>query len=172
MVAPDGELLSNCDQKKAQWYIEKGLADQISDNPFTIKLRFEPNGRGAPKPFAEIYDDNFYVADRENRCVICGLDRDYSRFHVVPSLYRTNFPDELKSHRSHDVVLLCFNCHERASREQELFKKQLSEKYNVPLTDHNPNKLLHLQMKEINKTAATLHKASDKMPIDKLEKTQ
>ena len=64
----------------------------------------------------ELYDDNFYIADRENKCVNCGADKDYSRFHVIPTLYRANFPDELKSHRSHDVVLLCFTCHERASR--------------------------------------------------------
>jgi len=51
-------------------------------------LRFEPNGRGKAKPYEEIYDDNFYVADRENKCVICGKDKDYSRFHVVPTLYR------------------------------------------------------------------------------------
>lgn len=46
MVAPDGELLSNCDAKKAQWYIDRGLADKILDTPLTIKLKFEPNGRG------------------------------------------------------------------------------------------------------------------------------
>ena len=58
MVAPDGELLSNCDKKKAQWYVERGLADKINDEPLTIQLRFEPNGRGgASKPHAELYDD-------------------------------------------------------------------------------------------------------------------
>ena len=51
MVAPDGELLSNCDFKKAQWYIDKGLAEKISDKPFVIRLNFEPNGRtGTVKP--------------------------------------------------------------------------------------------------------------------------
>eukprot|EP00347_Sterkiella_histriomuscorum_P012468 403368461 len=73
MVAPDGELLSNCDFKKAQWYIEKGLGEKISDNPFTIKLMFEPNGRGKAKPFEELYDDNFYVADRENKYKISQI---------------------------------------------------------------------------------------------------
>lgn len=29
MIAPDGEHLSNCDFNKAQWYIEKGLAEVI-----------------------------------------------------------------------------------------------------------------------------------------------
>ncbi len=66
MVAPDGGLLSNCDMKKAMWYIERDLADKICDSPFTIKLRFEPNGRGVPASQAAIYDDKFYVVDRKN----------------------------------------------------------------------------------------------------------
>ncbi len=72
MVAPDGELLSNCDMKKAMWYIERELADKIKDTPFTIRLRFEPNGRGVAKPVQTIYDDKFYIVDRENKCVVCG----------------------------------------------------------------------------------------------------
>lgn len=116
MIAPDGEQLANCDRKKAMWYIERDLADIVNEEPLTIRLKFEPNGRGKDKPYAQLYDDHFYVADRENKCVVCGLDKDYSRFHVIPTLYRTHFPDELKSHRSHDIVVLCFNCHERASR--------------------------------------------------------
>ena len=57
MVAPDGELLSNCDLKKAMWYLERELADKICDKPFTIKLRFEPNGRSVEKKLQTIYDD-------------------------------------------------------------------------------------------------------------------
>lgn len=118
MVAPDGELLSNCDFKKANWYVERGLAEKILDEPYTIRLLFEPNGRsGVAKPHVELYDDNFYTVDRENKCVCCGKEKDYSRFHVIPTLYRQHFPDELKSHRSHDIVLLCFTCHEQASRK-------------------------------------------------------
>lgn len=29
MLAPDGFCLSNCDRKKAEWYVNKGLADVI-----------------------------------------------------------------------------------------------------------------------------------------------
>lgn len=92
MVAPDGELLSNCDSKKANWYIERGLAEIIKQQPLTIKLNFEPNGRkngeNGQKPHHDIYDDAFYVVDRENKCVVCGSKKDYSRYHVIPALYR------------------------------------------------------------------------------------
>jgi cation-transporting P-type ATPase D len=144
MVAPDGELLSNCDMKKAMWYIERELADKVCDVPFTIKLRFEPNGRGVAKAHQTIYDDQFYVVDRKNICVVCGKDKDYSRFHVVPTLYRTHFPDELKSHRAHDIVLLCFHCHEQASRKQDVLKAELAIHHNAPLNEHNPNKATNI----------------------------
>ena len=41
---------------------------------------------------------------------------------VVPACYRRAFPVHLKSHRSHDVVLLCFDCHEVASKAAERLK--------------------------------------------------
>lgn len=31
---------------------------------------------------------------------------------VVPACYRRCFPQHLKSHRSHDIVLLCVDCHQ------------------------------------------------------------
>jgi len=31
---------------------------------------------------------------------------------VVPACYRRCFPAHLKSHRSHDIVLLCVDCHQ------------------------------------------------------------
>ena len=43
--APDGALLCTCSQKKAMWYIERSLADKVCDDPLTVQLRFEPQGR-------------------------------------------------------------------------------------------------------------------------------
>ena len=117
MLAPDGALLSFIDHSKAKWYAERGLAKIECEDPITIRLNFEPKGREANKAMVTNNDDAFYSADRLNKCVVCGATENYSRFHVVPTLYRTHFPDNLKSHRSHDVVLLCFECHDKASRK-------------------------------------------------------
>lgn len=119
MLAPDGACLSNCDRKKALWYIEKNLGTKVCDEPLTVKLNFEPSNRQRVKEtkVSEDADDEFYVADRKNQCVICGTTKDYSRFFIIPSLYRTHLPEGLKSHRSHDIVLMCFGCHDGASRK-------------------------------------------------------
>ena len=45
MLAPDGICLSNCDRKKALWYVERELAHVISEEPLVIKLKFEPSNR-------------------------------------------------------------------------------------------------------------------------------
>ena len=85
----------------------KGLANIVeeTDNSLIVKLNFEPN-----REDDNDIEDEFYVQENQNRCVICGKDKEYSRFHIVPSVYRTHLPESMKSHRSHDVVLFCFDC--------------------------------------------------------------
>lgn len=106
MLDPEGNLLCNTEFKKARWYVQKGLArvTHEAEGELTIQLTFEPNKKHTEE------DDEFYTNSNRNACVRCGKDSEYSRFHIVPSIYRTHLPETLKSHRSHDVVLLCFEC--------------------------------------------------------------
>lgn len=114
LLAPDGACLSNCDLKKARWYVDKGLAAVEQEEPLIVKLNFEPRDRVFDKD--EDVDEEFYSTEKENRCVMCGSTEDQSRFSIIPSMYRTHFPAEIKSHNAHDVVIMCFSCHEVASR--------------------------------------------------------
>lgn len=41
---PYGELMFKCQKKKFEWYLEKGLAEKISDNPPKIRVTFHPKG--------------------------------------------------------------------------------------------------------------------------------
>jgi len=116
LLAPDGEMLSFTDHKKAMWYVEKGLGRVTNEEPLTVTLNFEPTGRALNMEAENLFDDNFYTSDRRNVCVKCNKDRDYAKFNIVPSIYRVHLPENLKSHRSHDVVLLCFDCHNGCSR--------------------------------------------------------
>jgi len=96
--------LSKCDLKKVQWYLSRNLADVITDNPLTIKLRFEPHGKGhAGVPY--------YMAAKENKCVACGEEEKLVKHSIVPHCYRTHFPERYKGRTSHDIVLLCNQCH-------------------------------------------------------------
>jgi len=98
MHAPDGQLLSYIDLKKAKWYVEKGLATMDSEDPLTIKLKFDPKNRNdlLDKHLHHLYADSFYQENRINQCVTCGITKDFARYHIIPAVYRTHFPDSLK----------------------------------------------------------------------------
>ncbi len=39
----------------------------------------------------------------------------------------------MKSHRSHDILLLCVDCHELAHSSAEQVKRQVAEEFDIPL---------------------------------------
>ena len=61
---------------------------------------------------------------------------------TTPACYRRNFPVQWKSHRSHDIVLLCVDCHHVAHKAAEAVKRQLSQEYGVPLSRQKSNQRL------------------------------
>jgi hypothetical protein len=124
--APDGQALCRTSQKKIDWYLKRNLGYIVADNPLTLRLFFEPSGRhGAEHPYM--------TCRKENVCVVCGTDQDITRHHVVPRCFRKHFPDHLKNHALHDVLILCTKCHNQY--EEEAFKKKqaISEQTGFPL---------------------------------------
>ncbi|RDY07207.1 Protein RRP6-like 3, partial [Mucuna pruriens] len=69
-------------------------------------LLFEPKGR------PEDEDNDFYIQRKKN---------------II------HFPEHLKSHRSHDIVLLCVDCHEVAHAAAEKYKKKIAVEFGIPL---------------------------------------
>ncbi|GBP66293.1 Exonuclease 3'-5' domain-containing protein 2 [Eumeta japonica] len=120
LAAPDDELLCTIDNKKAQWYIDKGLADMVCEEPLTVKLRFEP----ASRMVGDV--GKYYQLTKENKCVVCGKANIYIRKNVVPREYRKYFPEIMKEHSSHDVVLLCVECHRRSNIADQAVRIQLA----------------------------------------------
>lgn len=90
-------------------------------------LLFEPKGR------PEDEDNDFYIQSKRNICVGCGHGNHYLRYRIIPSCYRMHFPEHLKSHRSHDIVLLCVDCHEGAHVAAEKHKRNVAQEFGVPL---------------------------------------
>ena len=160
MLAPDGQQLCFCDFKKMTWYLERNLATLISNDPPVFKLIFEPNARGCVDE--NLKSSNFYIESRTNCCVICGKTKNYLRFHVIPILYRSCFPENLKSHKSHDVVLLCLECHERARKVYEQKKEEISKRYGVPLNVMSDGKNNFLQLTQFIKKCKVIKKNKNK----------
>ncbi|CAM6097604.1 unnamed protein product [Calypogeia fissa] len=127
IYADDGRLLCFCDRKKLEWYVKRGLAVYMEEEPPSVRLLFEPKGR------PEYKGNDFYIQSKSNRCVGCGESSHYLRYRIIPSCYRQHFPEHLKSHRSHDIVLLCVDCHEIAHKAAEKHKRQIALEYGIPL---------------------------------------
>jgi hypothetical protein len=52
---------------------------------------------------------------------------------IVPDCYRKHFPTYMKSHRSHDIVLPCMDCHMAAHTSAEHLKRAFAVRFDVPL---------------------------------------
>ncbi|XP_050901257.1 protein RRP6-like 3 isoform X3 [Lathyrus oleraceus] len=127
IFANDGRLLCYCDRKKLEWYLNRDLAKLVEEEPPGIMLLFEPKGR------PEDEGNDFYIQSKKNICVGCGEGSHYLRYRIIPSCYRIHFPEHLKSHRSHDIVLLCVDCHEVAHAAAEKYKRKIASEYGIPL---------------------------------------
>ncbi|XP_043837339.1 exonuclease 3'-5' domain-containing protein 2 isoform X2 [Dromiciops gliroides] len=133
--APDGQPLCTCDRRKAQWYLDKGIGELVSEDPFVVKLQFEPSGRPeSPK--------DYYLMVKENLCVVCGKRESYIRKNVVPHEYRRHFPIQMKDHNSHDVLLLCTSCHAISNYYDNNFKQQLAGECGAPIGSEEGLRLL------------------------------
>ncbi|XP_026726629.1 exonuclease 3'-5' domain-containing protein 2 [Trichoplusia ni] len=127
LEAPDGELLCTCDKKKALWYVERTTADIVKEDPLTVRLRFEPSGRSVGAV------GRYYQLKKENKCVVCGDTQTFIRKNVVPREYRKLFPDIMKDHSSHDVVLLCVHCHQLSNIRDQAVRERLAALCHAPL---------------------------------------
>ncbi|XP_075610329.1 exonuclease 3'-5' domain-containing protein 2 isoform X3 [Balearica regulorum gibbericeps] len=140
--APDGQPLCTCDRKKAQWYLDKGIGELVSTDPFVVKLRFEPSGR----PESQV---DYYLTVKENLCVVCGKRESYIRKNIVPHEYRRHFPIQMKDHNSHDVLLLCTSCHAISNYYDNHLKQQLAEEFGAPTGSEEGVRLLEDPLRRI-----------------------
>ncbi|XP_035897697.1 exonuclease 3'-5' domain-containing protein 2 isoform X2 [Anopheles stephensi] len=162
MQAPDGELLCTCDRRKAEWYVQRELGDLVCENPYTVRLRFEPAGRAVDEA------GQYYLQAKENICVVCGAKSSFNRKNIVPRDYRKHFP-VMKEHVSHDVLLLCADCHQRSSMQDDRLRQELAELCNAPLAGQkNGSKEIRIEsMAEIRKAARALLNSAAKIPPER-----
>uniref|UniRef100_A0A182JVH6 Exonuclease 3'-5' domain-containing protein 2 n=1 Tax=Anopheles christyi TaxID=43041 RepID=A0A182JVH6_9DIPT len=168
MQAPDGELLCTCDRRKAEWYVQRELGDLVCEHPYTVRLRFEPAGRAVDEA------GQYYLHAKENICVVCGAKSSFNRKNIVPRDYRKHFPVVMKEHVSHDVLLLCADCHQRSSMCDERLRQELAELCNAPLPGQkNGTKEIRIEsMAEIRKAARALLNFAAKIPPERKQELE
>ncbi|XP_059376869.1 exonuclease 3'-5' domain-containing protein 2 isoform X1 [Carassius carassius] len=161
--APDGQPLCTCDKKKAKWYLEKGIGELLSEDPFVVRLLFEPSGRPDSQK-------DYYLTAKENVCVVCGKTDSYIRKNIVPHEYRRHFPAEMKDHNSHDILLLCTSCHAASNVHDGVLKQRLAEEHYAPQGCEEGIRLLEdADRRRVRSAARALLSASDGMPQTRKE---
>ena len=172
MLDPQGVLLCNISKKKAIWYIQKNLAysmnsefeeDDNRNNPFQIKLLFDPKGNSS-RGVLGIY----IKSPKANVCVSCGNGGHHMKHYIVPYSYRMLFPAKYKSHMSHDVVILCPNCHLHCDQETQHQQKHLEDAVRT-----NPASALAFQtnhtLYQVRSMALALLRWKAKLPLNTIE---
>lgn len=156
VYSPDNELMFRCEEKKINWYLSRNLAELISQEPLSIRLNFQPKGKGEKIELLK--------AERKNMCVVCGED-DLSvltKHHLVPYEYRKYMPDKIKKNSSMFILPICSSCH----RDYETnFSNKLKEKCALDYNTNVRNKV----PEELRETLSKLHcliKHSNKLPDD------
>lgn len=159
MEAPDGELLCTCERSKAEWYVAKELATLITEEPYTIRLTFEPAGRAV----GEV--GKYYTIPKENKCVVCGKEDTFIRKNVVPREYRKYFPVVMKDHTSHDILLLCTICHQLSNMSDLNLRYKLAKLCDAPIQSQENVRLIEVpHLKQLKSAARALLRNGDKIP--------
>lgn len=162
MLHPDGDIMCRCSNKKAEWYIQRGLATRIDDS--TFKLNFVPNGYGNR-------EQPFYLEIKDNCCVVCGVKENLTKHHVVPYQFRSLFPTEYKSHDCHDVLLVCRKCHDKYEREADIFKSKILK--DIGYSDREVNRVRKLNSLILSaRTLLEQHALTPSIPESELPRLQ
>ena len=122
--------------KKARWYVKKGLGEWTMLGEYDecygeydvgvrcIRFLHAENATGAR--FGVNMTDHLYLRSaKQNICVGCGDDRRHMRHYIVPYSYRALLPPEYKTHMSHDIMILCPDCHVRCEGETKVRMQSL-----------------------------------------------
>ncbi|CAD8099621.1 unnamed protein product [Paramecium sonneborni] len=156
-----GQQLCFCDQKKIQWYVKNGLGEYIDEK--SVKLNFDPVCEFDEKEM------KFYNEERSNRCVICGASSNILKYQIIPYMYKHYLPNNYKSHRAHDVVILCARCHEKASALQDKKRAEVAVIYGVPLQYYGEEKQVVDKLTYLLKKYESLTKAGKPFDMNQYE---
>jgi len=163
---PNGQLLAHCNERKINWYLQRKLGIIISDSPLTLRLNFS----ASKKRHFGYHENKFYLEKKLNICVVCSRDEKLARHHVVPLYYRKYFPEYLRSHCSHDIVLLCVSCRMKI-RDQELFDA-ISRETGIPI--NIPKFINYPEIVAAKRAARVLLRpdSTDKLPATRKRKLE
>ena len=122
---PSGKFMFFHTERKMKSMLKHDLIRIISERGRVAQLTFEPKGEGVDE------NDIFMTTPKERCCVVCGIDYNLTRHHVVPREFRRHFPDKFKESNAHDILFVCDKHHEQYERKADILKREYFERYNL-----------------------------------------
>jgi len=105
-------------------------------------------------------------------CVVCGKDDSCLRKYIVPHEYRKFFPDVMRDHQSHDVLLMCLNCHQKSNRMDHILRTELAQECGIPLQENNLKFKEDFEIRAIRSSARALIKDKNVNKIPAIRKEE
>ena len=103
----NGEVCFRCGRKRALFYVRKGYAVEAGDH--LIRLVSSQTTDRLKQLHGEELTP-FFMAVKNQNCVVCGIDRPLTRHHVVPRRITKILPKTVKA-RISNILFVCIKCH-------------------------------------------------------------
>jgi hypothetical protein len=103
-----------CGERRARFYLRKGFARLVDAD--TLRLTDDTTEKKLHALYQGRFSE-FFMAVKNDRCVVCGKDHDLTRHHVVPRRQKKKLPLDLRSRLS-NVLFVCQECHQRYEGQQ------------------------------------------------------
>lgn len=104
-----GQPILRCSQKRAAFYLRKGFVVPVTDGV----LRF--TDAQTEQRLRELYPGSFsafFLAVKNDRCVVCGRASNLTRHHVIPRRHKHKISQPWRRCLS-NVLFVCRVCHDR-----------------------------------------------------------
>lgn len=149
LYLPNGTLISQISERRALKFLKNGRATATyeNENITAITLQFYPK---------IVSMDPFYLNKKKSICVCCGTEDKLTKHHCIPYRYRKHFPLCYKESMSHDILLLCVDCHNKYEVHSKEYDKELLKNYNI---EYVPEK--------VYKAASALSKYGEQIPLER-----
>ncbi len=110
-----GEPILRCDERKARFYLRKGYA--VAVEPGVLQYTDARTEKRLEELYRGEFSD-FFLAVKNDRCVVCGQRDGLTRHHVVPKRMKPKLPRLDRSCLS-NVLFVCLDGHARYERTPE-----------------------------------------------------
>lgn len=128
IFSKEGDFLFHANEKKLNWYLSRNLAKENQSAPGSYCLTFTPKRKNLYET-----DDPYLFQKIENKCVVCGTENDLKKHHVFPRCFGRHLSskqkEQLRKYATHDILIVCLDCHEKYEIEACKIKNYIIEKY-------------------------------------------